>query len=80
MRLFTVQTQTRFMSALLKRKNKVDKKKVRMSLRLLNGREATLLWTKKKSNALFMLLLKVIEFLIDFSQFYFKFIKPGRIA
>lgn len=24
--------------------------------------------------------LKVIEFLIDFSQFYFKFIKPGRIA
>lgn len=47
-------------------------KKVGMSLRLLNGLQG------KKTPQ--FCCLKVIEFLIDFSEFYFKSIKPGRIA
>lgn len=54
-----------------------------MSLRfvfLRIGNKATVWGRKNKALHFLCCFLKVIEFLIDFPQFYFKFIKPGRIA
>lgn len=56
------------------------REKVMTSLRLLKGLKAERWLGGQAATRFSCCWLKVIEFLIDFSQFYFKFIKPGRIA
>lgn len=78
MRMFAVHKhKPRYYKRRKKSRNNVDKTKVRTSLSLLERRLES---RKEKARHFSCCCLKVIEFLIDFSQFYFKFIKPGRIA